>query len=61
MKDTQLRGFRYHEQAVDPVELLETVLSLFTPSGIFDVVDMNRVIETGSPMFKDRTAKAVSE
>jgi putative transposase len=40
---------------------VETALPLFTPSGASDVVDGKRVVETGSPTLKERTASAVSE
>ncbi|MFC7116382.1 RNA-guided endonuclease InsQ/TnpB family protein [Natronoarchaeum sp. GCM10025703] len=40
---------------------VETALPMFTSSGATDVVDVKRVVETGSPTLKERTAKAVSE
>ncbi len=40
---------------------VETALPMFIPSDSSDVVYIKRVIESGNPILKKRTAQAVSE
>ncbi|ESS10765.1 MAG: transposase, IS605 OrfB family, central region [uncultured archaeon A07HR60] len=55
------RGFKKRGLGQSEETPVETALPLFTSSGSVDVMDGKRVIETGSPTLRERTAKAVSE